>query len=279
VQLSLSTSDPSANQTRPVMTPMYIDFYQGYKVQESLQRVSGVTTLNMAYSQKATKAEGEDADGEADAFHSIDPVESPVAQIYNLPKSYTIRSGKEAFQLVISSLSVPAEMIYHTVPKKDLTAYLIARIPHWEQYNLLPGKASIFFEETYVGNTFINPKVANDTLLLSMGRDDLIQVERNTVKDVSSTKWLGGSKKELKSYEIIVRNNKRSDIRMEVLDQIPVSRQKDIEVVLESFDGAEYSAENGRLKWLFDLKPGEVKKLRFSFSYKYPGNQQIIIGN
>jgi hypothetical protein len=183
-------------------------------------------------------------------------------------------TGEEA-----ALLTMPAEFIYHTVPKKDQTAYLIAKIPQWEQYNLLPGQASIFFEETYVGNTTINPKVVSDTLLLSMGRDELISIERKSVKEVSSTKWLGTSKREVKVFEINIKNNKKTDARIEVLDQIPVSRQNDIVVELESQDGAEYTPENGRLKWLFTLKAGESKKIRFSYSLKYPGNQQIIIRN
>jgi uncharacterized protein (TIGR02231 family) len=279
VQLSLSTSDPSANQTRPLMSPLYIDFYRGVQLEESVKRLQGVAATNMAYSARALKSSDNDGVQDAELFYSIEPVESPVAQMYILPGLQKIRSGSEGYQLTINTINASAEMMYHTVPKKDLTAFLIARIPQWEQYNLLQGKASIFFEDTYVGNTIINPKVANDTLLLSMGRDDLIQIDRTAVKDVTSTKWLGGSKKEVKTFEISVRNNKKSDIRIEVLDQIPVSRQKDIEVVLESADGAEYIPENGRLRWLLDLKPGEVRKLRFSFSYKYPANQQVIMGN
>lgn len=277
VQLSLSTSDPSANQLRPVMTPLYIDFHRGDRIELTIP--SSFDIQNMAYAPNASKNKQESIAVEEDTQYSIDLLESPVAQTYIISRSQTIRTGSEAFQLPISSMSANAEMKYHAVPKKDLTAFLIARIPQWEQYDLLQGSASIFFEDNYVGTTVINPKVASDTLLLSMGRDELIQIDRTSVKDVTSTKWLGGSKKEMKVYEIIVRNNKKSDISIEVLDQIPVSRQKDIEVVLESFDGAEYSAENGRLKWLLDLKPGEVKKLRFSYSCKYPGDRQVVLGN
>lgn len=205
--------------------------------------------------------------------------ETAVAQLYGFKNLQDIKAGNEEQKVLIQSVAMEAMFTYHAVPKKDLTAYLIAKVANWEKYNLLPGKASIFFEDTYVGQTTINPKVASDTLLLSMGRDELINIERISVKDLSSTKWIGSSKKEVKTFEIKVKNNKKVDVQLEILDQIPVSRQKDIEVVLESQDGAEYLAENGRLKWTLNLKPGETKKIRFSYSIKYTEGKPIYIGN
>ena len=277
VQLTLSTSDPSANQSRPIMTPEYIDFFRQYNVTQLESVVVTSGRANMAYPSKAKQSDS-DVDG-VDDFYDVEPIETSTAQLYTFKGPQQIKTGKEDQKILVNTITMPAEFIYHTVPKKDQTAYLIAKIPQWEQYDLLTGQASIFFEETYVGNTTINPKVVSDTLLLSMGRDELISIERKSIKEVSSTKLLGTSKREVKVFEINIKNNKKSEARIEVLDQIPVSRQNDIIVELESQDGAEYTAENGRLKWILTLKPGESKKIRFSYTLKYPANQQIIIRN
>lgn len=271
VRLFLSTSNPNSNQSRPIMNPEYVD-YQMYKVQEYRGSASA---MNMAYA-KSANAEVEDKIMEK---YMPELEETAVAQLYGFKNLQDIKAGNEEQKILIQSEPMEAQFTYHAVPKKDLTAYLIAKVANWEKYNLLPGVASIFFEDTYVGQTTINPKVASDTLLLSMGRDELITIERTSVKDLSATKWIGSSKKEVKSFEIKVKNNKKTDVQLEILDQIPVSRQKDIEVVLESQDGAEYLAENGRLKWMLNLKPGETKKIRFTYSIKYTEGKPIYIGN
>lgn len=48
----------------------------------------------------------------------------------------------------------------------------------WENLNLLPGKANLFYEGTYVGETVLNPSVINDALDMALGRDNGITVTR-----------------------------------------------------------------------------------------------------
>jgi hypothetical protein len=53
-------------------------------------------------------------------------------------------------------------------------------------------------------------------------------------------------------------------------DQYPVSTDKDIEVELLQSDRAEIDEETAVLTWKLQLAPGESKKLRMSYSVKYP---------
>jgi len=270
IQLTLSTANPSANQSRPVLSPEYVTYVRN--PQPELQEV----VINMAYSKSkpANSREFFDADGVADTF---DAEETPTAQVYQIDRPQNLVSKNEAQLVNITAAELKAEYIYHTVPKKEATAFLVGKIPGWEQYNLLRGTANIFFEDTYVGQTTIDPKVVSDTLLLSLGRDELINIDRQSVKDVTSKKTIGSAKREEKAFEITVKNNKKVSADIEILDQIPVSNQKDIEVSLNADGGAEYTPENGRLRWTISLKPGESRKLRFSYTIKYPANQEIYI--
>ncbi|MBQ6560974.1 MAG: DUF4139 domain-containing protein, partial [Paludibacteraceae bacterium] len=53
-----------------------------------------------------------------------------------------------------------------------------------------------------------------------------------------------------------------------VEDQFPVSTVDDIKVVLVDNGGAEVDEKEGKLTWKLNLKPGEKKELKFSYSVK-----------
>lgn len=93
--------------------------------------------------------------------------------------------------------------------------------------------------------------------------------------DYTSKKVVGSNKTELKGYEIILRNNKNQLVSLEILDQLPISKNKEIEVKLEEQDGATFNADYGRLLWKVDLAPGDTKKIRFVYSVKYPKDRQV----
>ena len=60
-------------------------------------------------------------------------------------------------------------------------------------------------------------------------------------------------------------------------DQYPVSQNKEVEVELLESNDAAVNDETGVLTWKISLKPGESKKVRFSYQVKYP--KEIKIAN
>ena len=55
-----------------------------------------------------------------------------------------------------------------------------------------------------------------------------------------------------------------------MVDQIPVSSDKEIEVEAIQLDGASLNEENGKLQWVLVIQPGEAKTVNFKFEVKYP---------
>ena len=93
----------------------------------------------------------------------------------------------------MESYKLNTTYIYHAVPKLDKAAFLLAKVSNWGQYNLLSGDANIFFEGAYVGKSHINARITADTMLLSMGRDESISIERKTLDKLCSTMFLGSN--------------------------------------------------------------------------------------
>lgn len=190
--------------------------------------------------------------------------------VFDIDLPYDVPTNGKAQTAILKEYEVPAFYKFYSAPKLDKDVFLLAEVPDWEKLNLLPGEANIIFEGTYIGKSFIDPSSTMDTLNLTMGRDKRVVVKKEKLVDYSSVKFLGSNKKQIFTYEITVKNNKKDSIDILTKDQYPVSQNKEVEVELLEYSGAANNEELGVLTWKLKLASGETKKLRVSYSVKYP---------
>lgn len=194
---------------------------------------------------------------------------------YVLDKSYTILSNNREYTVDLQKQKTDATYLYESVPKLDLSAFLTAKLPNWEQLNLMNGTVNFFLENTYVGSSNLNSKQTVDTLNISLGRDNSVLIKRKTLSEFNKRQFIGSKKLETYAFEISVRNNKNADVNIIIEDQIPISNHKDIDVEILENSKAKYDEDTGELKWDLKLKPNETKKLIFKYSIKYPKKSMI----
>ena len=92
---------------------------------------------------------------------------------------FTVPSDGVPHMVGVKNHSIPATFKHYATPKQDKDAFLYARTTGWEDLNLLPGEANVFFEGTYVGRSFLDLSRPQDTLNISLGRDKGVVVERD----------------------------------------------------------------------------------------------------
>jgi hypothetical protein len=243
-------------------------------------RVAGVimTESEAAPSRKMSKSKDEEYMMEPAATIAPVTIEERTTNIeFVIEIPYTIPSDGKNYSVDIQKLMVPAKYEYSVTPKLETDVFLKAMVIGWDEYNLLKGDANLYFEGTYIGKTFLNVNSVEDTLNISLGRDENIVVTREKVKEFSSRQFLGAYKKEQRGWEINVRNKKKQNIHILVTDQFPVSGNSDIEVQQIDSGGARLDNETGILTWNFDLEPGASKKLEFKYSVRYPKKEVIIL--
>jgi uncharacterized protein (TIGR02231 family) len=191
------------------------------------------------------------------------------AKSFDLPQPYTIKTGSENFKVELKPLEIPATYEYYVAPKYDKDAFLTAKIVDWEQYDLMAGAMKLYFEDTYLGDSYLNVN-NQDTLSISLGRDKGVVVSRNKMMDFRKKQSLGSNKVDSRSYEIVVRNTKRQAINLTIEDQFPISKAKEIEVDDQEADEAEINKETGKITWKLSLEPNKEKKLKHKFIIKSP---------
>jgi uncharacterized protein (TIGR02231 family) len=190
---------------------------------------------------------------------------------------FTIPSDGKAHMVGVRSHSIPASYKHYATPKLDKDAFLYARTTGWEDLNLLSGEANVFFEGTYVGKSFLQLDVPEDTLDISLGRDKGVVVERVKRKTTDQKAVVGGKRTVTIGWDLTVRNTKGTAIDLEVRDQYPLSPQSEIEVKLEDKGGAVVDEQKGFLTWNFTLEPKATRKLGFSYNVKHPKDMPVIL--
>jgi hypothetical protein len=196
---------------------------------------------------------------------------------FSIDLPYTIPTDGRQYMVDMKEYSVPAEYQYYCTPKLDPDAFLVARITDWERFNLLEGEANLFYEGTFLGKSLLNAATHTDTLDLSLGRDKNIVVSRTKLTDFTSKQLIGANKKELRSYEITIRNKKAQPINLIIEDQLPVSTNKDIEVSRLETSNAEVAEETGKLTWRLKINPAQQKKLAIKYEVKHPKHERVLL--
>lgn len=269
VNLKLSTSNPNRSYVKPQLPIWYLTYYTA---------VRQVTIPGGARSQSTDNARVLSDKDEAmldKKFEELSAAQSSAnyAQLvetmtnveFTIKLNYTIPSDGINHTVAVKTDELPATYVHYLVPKLESEAFLLARVTGWENLNLLPGKANLFYEGTYVGETVINPSVINDTLDLALGRDNGITVTRTRMPVKEGSKLLGNDITKTITWELRLKSNKSKPIHLIVEDQIPISQTTDIKVVLKDQGKASYNVSNGSLKWDFNMDPKTYKSLKFTY--------------
>lgn len=196
---------------------------------------------------------------------------------FEIPQTFSLNSGEGEKAVTLLKRKLPADYQYYAVPKKSNGVFLIAQVTEWEKMPLIPGKSHIYFDETFVGKSYINPKVMSDTLDISLGQDQNILINRTKQegKCSNNTNILGATKK--RGYEINVKNNRNKGIKIQIIDQIPISKSNKIKVNTKLGEGWSINEETGMLKWILEIPSGEKKSTTFEFEIKHPKKLNVPI--
>lgn len=261
VRLAFAGGNPQQNNNLPELSPWRLSFRSPI-VEAAPSRIAA-RSVNV-------KAET------AESYQDVAVQNMAVVQDNQLSSSFVIETPYDVYSngqpqsIQLQSHSLNTVYSYTTIPKYSSSAYLIGKISDWNELNLLPGNANLIVENNYAGASFIDPGSTNDTLTLSLGKDERIVTKRERIDEEGSQSFLGNSQSRNYIYEISVRNSKKEAVDVEVKEQYPLSNEKDIEIKLNEASGAYNNEERGELTWNLHLKPGETKKLKVSYTVKYP---------
>jgi uncharacterized protein (TIGR02231 family) len=277
VKLNISTNNPYQNKTKPELHPWYIDYYayrnDYYQDQNAPSAMEKrMESQGYAYTNSINTKALAEVDAETSAMF-VSTVRQLTSAEFKIDLPYSIKSDNEQHMVLIKVVDMDANYKYYTVPKLDNSVYLVAQLSKLDELGLVPATANIFFDGSYVGETYIDPTTMEDTLNLSLGRDPNIVVKRTLLKKDCKERIVGDKKEKTMSYSIEVKNMKATPIDIIVQDQIPITTNSEIIIEPGELSKGNRDSTTGIVEWTYSLKPKESKLI--NFSYKVTHKKEI----
>lgn len=285
IKLSISTNNPYANKTKPELSPWYID-YQEYRKElmekgklrsdaYNLAPSVNQQAMNMGFMYSTTTGVVEDDALDASEFTTV--VQQLIAAEFKIDLNYNIASDNQNHMVLVKQADLNTSFRYYAVPKLDPGVYLVAQMTKLDELQLVPAKANIFFDGTYIGETYIDPTNLDDTLNLSLGKDPNIVVKRTLLKNQCKERIVQDKKERSFAYSIEVRNLKSSEIDLTIQDQIPLTTNPDIIIEKTNLGKGTIDDKTGLIEWKFKLKPKENQSFEYDFKVRHSKDKVVAL--
>ena len=250
--------------------------------------VIGYGTKRKMSSRKLAKLNAEEADeGEVLKSKEMIKPESDLIAVkeqkaqfgyeFEIKQPLTMTSDGKTTTTEIARYQLPATYQYLGIPRADKDAFLVADATEWQQYSLLEGEASVYFENSFVGKTILDPTVVNDTLHFSLGRDNGIRIQRTKVSGRSTRRLLSTTQEQSLTWRITVKNSRKEAVSLTLRDQIPVSENSNITVTTEELSGGQLDKTTGIVEWQLQLQPNEQREFIVAYRVKYPKSRWLNV--
>ena len=262
---------------RPDRTALDEVVVTAYGTSKQLEgRLAGIQVRNAEAS--AGQAFDVSSDAEEESIRmEVAATQNRLGYEFEIRQPYTVASDGKTVVAQIGRYRLPAVYSYRCTPKIDKDAFLSAEAAGWERLNLMEGEANVFFENTFVGKSILDPSQTDDTLRFSLGRDSGLRIEREKLHDYTSRKVIGTNRTQTVAWKITVRNTRAETAALTLCDQIPVSRNSTITVTEEELSGGELNRENGTVTWNLRLAPGEQRVLVLRYHVKSPKGRYLAV--
>lgn len=274
-KLTLSSANPRSGITPPALSPWYLQQLSNKNLEgQALPPMTTPAPTMVFEARLDMKRDMRQTKGVSD-FIVVD--NAGVNLTYNIDLPYSLPSSSQPRSVVIRQTELSADFHYVAFPKLDEKAFLQAKVKAWDELNLLAGKASIYFADSYVGTQLIQPERINETLDIALGPDKHIVVQReNNLNLKKQPSFIGNTVTESLAYQIKVQNLRKERVSLSVYDQIPVSQDSTIVIGDVNQGKGILEAKTGQVEWKLDLEPGQKMELPLSFTVKYPENSKVI---
>ena len=280
VRLRISNANPNRSNIKPNLPRWYIDYFRHIrketkKAARYFKAKDVRTTSDMAMTESLDEVAVKSLPNAGMAYDYSQKMQNFSSIEFDIDLPYYIKSDGKTHFVTVQKHNLKASFKHYLVPKLDKDAFVVARITDWENLDLLVGSANIYFGNTFVGRTVIDPSIVSDTLEVSMGRYRSLAVKRTKLKSNTKKQIVGSHKLYTATYQIELRNNSANDIDLVLEDQIPLARRTEIEVEVTKIDGGTVNEHTGLITWDLKLAPYKKKVITFTYTVKYPKEEKI----
>ena len=263
VELSLSTAKPAMGAKAPELYPWYV------RIIEPMVSLDDLGVMKMA---KAGAAPAEMEKKEQAVRASVQyaaPQVTLTSMVLKVLKKESIPGDGTTKKVTVAMESLKPLFEYVTVPKVSPVAFLRAEVTNITDYTFLAGTVNVFQDIDYMGRSYIQQIVPNDTFVVDLGVDERVKCERKLTE--KKKEFLLFAKERINyGYKITIQSFKATAETITVYDQVPVSQDERVVVKVKKATSGIEPDEKGIMKWRFSIGPQEKKEIVLEFAIDYP---------
>jgi Domain of unknown function (DUF4139)/N-terminal domain of unknown function (DUF4140) len=198
-----------------------------------------------------------------------------------------VPSSGRPHRVAVASAEGPSKPRFVAVPREAAEVYREAEIKNPFAAPLLAGPVEVFLDGALLTTSSLAFVDRGGTMHLGLGVEERLRVARNARVEESSAGLLGGSTAVEHTVTIDVASSLGREIDVEVIDRLPVSDEKEIEIkkLWSRPEPAKYTQADrgapvrGGLAWSIAVPAGEKKRIEFAYRVTLPSKNEIVGGN
>lgn len=273
VKLNISTNNPYESKTKPVLYPWWISPYTA--PQYGNYQSDDKATLSEVTVVRGSRTDAAPAQTPADyTFMNTQMMN----RVYEISLPYDIPTEGTGVDIQIQKDEMVAEFRHYLVPSQNRNSFVVARIGDWGKLNLMTNMATVYYDNTLIGNVNLDTRQLSDTLEISLGQDKDVYADRVLMADNSKKTIVGNKKVMTQEYEYTIMNRKNQAITVYVEDQIPMSNNSEIEVSIDyKASKLNYKLDASTGIWTAQVEMAANGKStgRMAFQIKYPKEMTV----
>ncbi|MEO1432087.1 MAG: mucoidy inhibitor MuiA family protein [Cyanobacteria bacterium J06633_8] len=283
VNLTLSTAKPGSGTLPPKFQPWYIDIEQPLVKEKRARKFAAAP---MAAKSRGFEFEDENFSEEIRELENrIIEAEVTTAEVsregnvvtFNLDSNGNIPSDGAPHKTTIFQDDFSCNFSYIAMPRLVSFAYLQAKVKNNSNgATLLPGKANIFRDNIFVGTSELENIVPGEEFKLNLGIDEGVKIKRDLIEREVDKRFIGNLRKITYAYRLQINNLLDTQAQLELIEQLPVSRNEQIKIRLNRTNPQIQLGEMGILEWNLILKPYEEQEIYYQFTVEHSPQLKVV---
>ena len=246
------------------------------KSKESVNR--GLDTVRMANMPLALEASNLYAPIRSHNSTFNISMEQGLNLLWRSPGKFTVQSNGQQHRIPLQSTTHTATSFYEASPSLEEISYLKGTVENTDSQAILQGAANIFLNGHFTVQTTLQTTKAGGLLELPLGADENIRIKRN-ITPLQRKEGLI-KQQEITDYAIKIEigNYKQKPISIRVLDQLPITQNKEItiEYLTASHPYKQKDKHHqGILYWDLEIPAGQTETIELNYAISRPKNWKL----
>jgi uncharacterized protein (TIGR02231 family) len=206
---------------------------------------------------------------------------------FDADASTDVPSSALPIRVQLQAASSEARPTFRTNPGRVAEVYREMDVDNPFSAPLLAGPVDVFLDGALLRTSQISGVGRGGVMRFGLGVEERLRVARNVRAQESEKGLLGGTTQVRHTVSIEVSSALGVPAKVVVLDRIPITDDKEIEVKLvdshpraESYDQSDrHDPVRGGLRWEVEVGPGQEDAVRFTYDVVLPSKREVRGGN